>query len=140
MCAFGTKFPLRPRACLAYLEEGSEVRARTRTSRILVSPSSYAIQICFEDPFVNRRKLKSILLEIEYGKKLRKSTKNERKRLVPKAYDAVERFRNHEGTSPEERTLGTSWSSAKPRKNNLEKTSRSSHSCAKNHILSKKTH
>jgi len=58
---------------------------------------------------MDRRKLQSILLEIEYGKKLRESTKKERRRLVPEAYDAIFRLRwgEVETSTPEKRTAGT---------------------------------
>jgi len=45
-------------------------------------------------PAMNRRKLKSILLEIQYGRKLRKSTKKERRTLVSEAYEAVRKLRS----------------------------------------------
>lgn len=56
---------------------------------------------------MSSRNLKSILLEIEYAKRLRTSTKNERRKLVPEAYNAVHRLKSA-GVTPQERTLGTS--------------------------------
>jgi 2-polyprenyl-3-methyl-5-hydroxy-6-metoxy-1,4-benzoquinol methylase len=59
---------------------------------------------------VNERKLRRVLLEIKYGQKLRKCTKNERNRLVEEAYNAVRALGTDERSknTPEGRTAGTS--------------------------------